>query len=437
MAFTSWLSNSNVGRNVVRTQELAKENMILGAPYKFNELADPNDRVYLGMLVPPPIVSLIPCRQVFNKIGTMEDESIQQLEKADEANLSDDSLNEIVIEIQNADGEDSRYFQLEPDPISFGSHVRPMLSRVLSRLEGNVNIGAVNNIKLTGWGGLSYWCSDISVSESGSNEFGESFLATVAKEISNFRKQAGHLMSYVSMSEEQAQAVTAKAVEAQNKLANSIVAGDGDGDGIINSAAMLGNKTMDVLSSNVNFAQVWKDSGFARSYSLEFKFQAPSADSSTIFAEILTPYLALLAMSTPRQSGPNTYEDPFYIKADCPGYFHIDCGAITGLSVSKGQDNDSWNSNGMITGLTVTLELVDLYPALLVSGSHKALAANFGMATYLDNIAGMDYTRIGKDDPLINSIASSINNMLQTVTDTPDQLKAEATKKIDKINPFK
>lgn len=420
MSFSEWFKNPNVSRNVERVAQMASDNKILGAPFKFNELADPSLQTYLAMMTPPPIVSLIPCRQVFNPITDLDEESLRRLESGQASEEeSAQALSSIMVSMQNSTGPDTRYFNLEPDPFNFQAHAKPMLSRVLSRLEGRVTIGSAI-IPLTGWGGIAYWCNNISVSENASNDFGESMLAGLSKTVSGYMREAKELINYMGMTSEQAAAVNEQARRAQQQVTESVMSGDG----------FVSKLTNLVGTDNINFAQVWQDSSFGRSYSLEFKFQTPFGDSDSIYKEVLMPFTSMLAMALPKQTGPNSYGPPFYVKADCPGYFTIDCGAITSMSIVKAPDKD-WNLNGLATGITVTIELIDLYPAISVSPTHAALASNYGTAMYLDNLAGLDYTDMGEGGSFTQGIASSVNNAINTPGALYEGAKASLSNSID------
>ncbi len=159
------------------------------------------------------------------------------------------------------------------------------------------------------------------------------------------------------------------------------------------------------------FPQVWKNSEFVRSYNLSFSFESPYGDVNSLFYYVYRPYLALLTLSLPVQTRKQSiYKRPFLVKIDMPGYFSIDCGVVTDMQVQRAVDEESWNKDGIVTKIKVNMTVAELYPALMLSFDHVRLDTNKALSDYLDAMAGIPYSRLGKAGSLGELASTYVNS---------------------------
>jgi hypothetical protein len=94
----------------------------------------------------------------------------------------------------------------------------------------------------------------------------------------------------------------------------------------------------------------------------------------------------------------NAYKSPFLVKAYDKGFFNIDMGLITGLSVTRGGECE-WNDDGLPTQINISIEIEDLYSTLYLPPLDKSfdlfggavqVARNTSMMDYLSNLAGLN-----------------------------------------------
>ena len=171
---------------------------------------------------------------------------------------------------------------------------------------------------------------------------------------------------------------------------------------------LLGSGVSTVLNGGkIVFPELWGDSSFDRSYSIDIKLRSPDHDSLSIYLNILVPYIHLLALVLPRgldgttdseTVDPNGYTSPFLVRAYCKGLFNIDMGMITGMSVTKGAEC-CWNDDGIPTQIDISIEIKDLYSVLFMTAigdgliSHnsvKSVVTNTSMMDFLANMAGLN-----------------------------------------------
>lgn len=142
------------------------------------------------------------------------------------------------------------------------------------------------------------------------------------------------------------------------------------------------------------YGKVWADSKMNSEYSLTFKFRSPYGSKYEIFRNIFFPFLLLHTAAIPKQDGRFSYQEPFMVQIDFPGWFRVNCGVIRNLSWTKGGDNQLWNVDGLPLEMTVTMQVEDLYPIQLASENVSVMEYNWGLLSFLENMAGLSVSQI-------------------------------------------
>jgi hypothetical protein len=287
-------------------------NNALGTPPNFSWETDPSGRVYSRCLSHnAPILSITPgvpdfksltnadaeVQEVINKIAQSETEA---LNKSGSSSNIDDI--EKQLELLKGKVADSRYFHLAPAGLEYLMILNNMLARVNSRIDTGILVAKFP--ELTGWSNLNIYCTNrTSISESANNDYGASMLEGVTSGISDKMKEIWFTTGQGSSTNESDSAIK----EAQSRTLEAMEGGFMSGAGSLYN----GEKLM--------LPKIWKNSTFSKSYNLNFKFESPYGDAKSIFEEVITPYLALLALSLPRQTGLSAYKDPFLVRIESPG----------------------------------------------------------------------------------------------------------------------
>lgn len=251
-----------------------------------------------------------------------------------------------------------------------------------------------------------------SVSESFSNSTTESSLASSVNGLTDQAKEIQFILGSGNSS-------IANLVNDMGDVASSITSSL---SGVVTNLAggilggLTGSGVNTILSGGkIVFPELWQDSGFDRSYSLDIKLRSPDHDSLSIYMNILVPYIHLLALVLPRgldgttdssHIDPNGYTSPFLVRAYCKGLFNIDQGIITSLSANKGAEC-CWNDDGLPTQIDISIEIKDLYSVLFMSnlGNHllphnviKGVAGVVTNTSMLDFLANMSGLNLGLDE---------------------------------------
>ena len=144
-----------------------------------------------------------------------------------------------------------------------------------------------------------------------------------------------------------------------------------------------------VNGSQLLYPNIWTDSQFSRSYNLSFKFVSPYGDKESIFRYVYVPFISLLALALPRQDSTVGYGQPFYVKVNCPGWFESSMGYISSIDFTRGGSDNLWSVDNLPMAIDVTMSLVDCYPSLPMTRKYSQMKYNFGLASFLDTLAGI------------------------------------------------
>lgn len=399
---------------------------VLGRPPMFTQTADPHRRVFLDMMNPPPIISIVPGLPDFSQLDDLGEEVKQEISNLDALSNDDTSVLERIYKTmeENAKEHDTRFFKFRTATDEYTDIAVALISRISARMAG---FSYDSVIKAAGWGGFSFYADkSSSITESGSNEYGESMLEGMANKGSDLAREMHSIVDTAFRSGSKDPAVQAQErEESKRNIVDSVLGG-----------RFAGDKAATVLRGDkILFPQIWQNSEFTRNYSIAFRFESAYGDPESIFRDVMVPYAAILALALPRQSAAMGYAAPFLVKMDAPGWFSVDSGIITGISIKKGSDESSWTETGLCRSIEVNIDVTDIYPALMLSSTHTALAGNFGMATYLDNLAGLDYTRLGENGTLGQKMMGYINSAGMNLSIAPSVARSKVQEYFDTFTP--
>ena len=156
---------------------------------------------------------------------------------------------------------------------------------------------------------------------------------------------------------------------------------------------MLGLGEEVLHGSNLIYPEIWTDSDYSKSFSVQINLASPYGDKESIYLNIIVPMLHALALALPRQSSENSFNSPFLIRGYVQGWFSIDMGMVESITIDKGSEQ-SWTVDGLPTEMKITLNIKELYGNLMMSPSTKPsyFFANQGLMDYLGVVCGIDMT---------------------------------------------
>lgn len=386
---------------------------IEGMPYQFMESVDkrisgtPVGRKYAEKIASHlPLLFITPCKQVF-----MDD--FNDTSKENVANALFGGVSNIDSSLIDGKG---RYYSVEFDYSSYFDYVNVMMQTVAVYLGlGDTKItinGYTAKLCNFNWGkaqneafksffdakeNVVFYVDSLSqISESYGNDTTQSSLASLingfadnANEIKFLFGSAGN--NIASVAAEASSDVTSSITSALSGVASKL------GGGIISSLASSGVNTV-LDGGKIIFPEIWSDSQYDRSYSINFKLRSPDHDSLSIYLNILKPYIMLLALVLPRMTenhDPNSYREPFLVKAYTKGMFNIDMGIISSMNVTKG-DVCQWNDDGLPTQIDISIDIKDLYSSLVMSGTKDKVINIVKNTSFMDFLANMAGLNIGQ-----------------------------------------
>lgn len=239
------------------------------------------------------------------------------------------------------------------------------------------------------YGGVPFYVdTDTSVSESFSNSTTQSMIASTVNSVSDMGRELNFLFGYTA-----------------NALGGGIEAISNDADiqdninnindmigGLLGSGSFFSNLSKHLITvasgGKLVFPEIWSDSSFSRSYSINLKLRSPDPSKFSVFINVLVPLFHLLGLVSPQTDGnnPNGYTNPFLIRAVYKGFFNVDMGIITDMSVTKGAECQ-WTPEGIPTSIDISISIKDLYSAMSIT---ETSFDNWKYDT-LNNTVQMDY----------------------------------------------
>ena len=371
---------SNISRipGEVLNQALLKDagsgaRIVLGMPPTMGEITDPNNNVFSQtMAYNAPIITFFPGQGKINNsaVGFFSD-------------LSDTEVLSLSQVKQIATRSDKRVFQFEPAYSSYISVFGSLAARLYSRVSGDAEIMSFKDLSqgmANNFGGIHVWANaDTSITETISNEFTESLIQNLSGSVSKTYKELMTVLGTVGLG--------------GDNLSQQM------NDGIVQNQ---NNQTGTYQGTRLLLPKMWNGSSFLKQYSLSFKFESMYGDEDSILRDVYLPFLALIQMALPRngENSATRYQEPFLVRAYCPGYFIVDMGVITNMSIKKTSGDDNWNYRGLTSTIECTLEITDLYPVMMSSTQNFLLDANDAMSFYIDALAGISYRDVKSDGTL-------------------------------------
>lgn len=179
---------------------------------------------------------------------------------------------------------------------------------------------------------------------------------------------------------------------------------------------IIGTSTNIIQGSNMVFPEIWNDSDYGKSYTVNMTLSSPYGNKEAIYNNIIVPMMHVLALALPRQTSANSFTSPFLIKAFSPGWFVCDMGIITGLSIEKNE----WTVDGLPSEVKISFTIKDLYNQLMVTKTNKP-------GDFFNNQSLMDFLAVTSGLNILEpnlklKIDTIASTLVQRVVDAPSNL---------------
>lgn len=408
---------------------------VYGLPYQFSSLVDPkltssggNEGIY-GRFYSERILSKMPLLIMTAGLPKyMPDYSTDSKTNLLTAAIYKgvNGLSEFVDQLfDDEDGKDGKFYTFDPQYGAYFNCVNVMLRSMSVYLgldgyqvpignNGSASLGTMEwrnyqSSYLTeeaGWKSVGFYVdSETQISESFSNSTAESSFASSVNSVNDLSREVQFLMGGAS------------GIQFNELLDNNF----GDAYQQIESfmskytqvlPGLLTNRLKNTMQTikvggQLVFPEIWNDSDAGRSYDINIKLRSPDGDNFSWFMNIAVPLIHLLAFVLPRQLGYNGIQSPFLVRAYYKGFFNVNMGIITSMSISRGE-KCKWNLQGLPLDVDVNFSIKDLYQSLSMADSDNSMemSKNVDQLDYLANLCGIN---INKPD-IMRQIDLSINN---------------------------
>lgn len=371
------MEDSNESSNFLNSHFSASGDlMVYGTPMKFSGLADPRGRVYRETFFDDiPIIYLAVGTPKVNLtlFGSTTDGKSFSF-----SNLGKKMVNSAFVMWNVVSDPGNRFINFKPNWSEYYFYIQTMASALYEDmgLGSNFTFGQyrkdIDNDKY----GMAFYmsASGTSISESSSNSYAQS---SWASDLNNTQKQKREAMMFSGIGGLKNQISSSIAKIIDDVKANVPFLG-----------GFVGAFSEALDGQQVQYPDTWSDSTFDRAYNVEFEFFSPYGDKESIFRYVYLPYILIICMGLPRQQSFYGYQQPFLLRVMAPGWFEIEVGVITSMTITRG-DNSLWTVDGLPRVIRISTVLQDLYPNLVVSKWPRRMKYNPSLTSYIETMSGM------------------------------------------------
>jgi len=398
-----------ISGNNFKNLMFGQDRKVLGLPFKYSHLADPLARVYQNTFeTDNTCIAFIKFGTgVINKLlfqkmtldsGLLNGDSSAGVNLANNVFGFADNLVLGLVSKWNDKGftaQDRRLISFRADHASFMKYAETSLSQVytLMDLPGKFDANAEDWVEFNDEGFPFYCVKTGSINEAMSNDYAQPDI--IDKMNSNAARMRQNYQLYGTYGNIKTPS-TGGAFSWTENIATGWV--EQIAEDIASDEGVIGSVASVFMSTNKGsmsyYGKIWADSKSERSITLSFKFRSVYGNKYDIFRNVYFPFLLLHTASIPKQDGRFSYKEPFMIEVDFPGWFNVNCGIITRLSWTRGGDQQLFTAEGLPLEMTVTADIEDLYPIEIASKGMETLAYNYGLLSFLENMAGIHISQV-------------------------------------------
>ena len=244
-----------------------------------------------------------------------------------------------------------------------------------------MDIGGFSPIPSIPQTGIKFYCQEITMTESISNQYGDNTLSSINNLTSSLvgdyaYMSNGNWGTFTSMLENNLKGML-------GNMANPIISGISSGKSAFTSLYNSGKHALQNNGANVkqseslikdlfsgykvDLPKIWKNSTNGKQLTVKMSFFSTIDRVDALKERVTLPYALILLLSSPRSSKSYLYKWPFIVKAKLPGYFDVQLAAITDVQVTKGGSQNIRAYNNKYLAIDVSITLTPLYNTQFVA----------------------------------------------------------------------
>lgn len=189
--------------------------------------------------------------------------------------------------------------------------------------------------------------------------------------------------------------------------------------------AIMNGISNTIAGSKMLFPELWQDSAFSRDYNVTIKLDSPDNDRLSLYLNIIVPLIHLIGFAAPRFMGATTYASPFLVRAYYQGFFNINMGIITSLTINKGAEG-AWTLDNIPTVVEVNIGIHDLFATNLTitpqsagSGEEVSILGSLANSKIIQNTPMLDYVGnlcgVNINEPDLAKVVSYYKVLVQNI----------------------
>lgn len=183
-----------------------------------------------------------------------------------------------------------------------------------------------------------------------------------------------------------------------------------------------------IQGDNIIMPDIYSSSSRSASITITIPLKPMYGNKYSYYFDYLVPLMHLIALAFPKATSANTYSAPFLVKAFMRGVFNCNLGLVTSISL---QHEDTYNSDGLYMGGTVTLGIQDLYPDIAMTPANDPwlFINNSSLIEYLATNCGLNLL----ESQFQTKVDMLINNLKAYPADLVDSAIGSVGEKIDDL----
>jgi len=180
---------------------------------------------------------------------------------------------------------------------------------------------------------------------------------------------------------------------------NDVTSKMGPVGSVIQNTVSLANKT---LGGRIDLPQIWKNSGFAPSYTITIRLFNPNPGNLEVTKKYITgPLCALLLLALPKSSDGVFYSWPFFHKIRVPGLLNLPESYIGNITVVKGGDQQVISYKQNMGMCDVRIEFGCLFDTLVADEGGNEISGRPSLKEYIKEL------ETGREPPVpINTLGT-------------------------------
>jgi len=253
-------------------------------------------------------------------------------------------------------------------------------NKQLGKVMQDLGVNPIPSIPQTG---VKFFCQEITMTESVSNQYGDNTLSSInnimTQLVGDYAYMSnGNWNTFTSMLENNLKAILGNfanpIISAASGAKNAFSKVYDSTKHALNKAGAKTEQTESIMKDlfsgyKADLPKIWKNSTNNKQLTVKISLYSTIDNNEALTDRVTVPYGIILLLSSPRSSKSYLYKWPFVVKAKLPGFADIQLGAITDVQITKGGTQGVKSYNEKYLAIDISLTITPLYNTQFIVSS--------------------------------------------------------------------